>query len=316
MRALTVLPLALSFLALLPGCHIGLQGEGRWNWDEFDDGDTAKADPDEGGPGAPDTDDEGGGSDSGGGSGTDSGSGSGTDSGGGSGTDSGGGSGTDSGGGGEATCPTTSDSFAWVITELEVGSGTEGVDLDGDGAVDNVLAIAASALNDSIAEAFAQGPQVLALQFWNLSDWCNDDFEGGILVAEDLDGNTADNGSGAERFDAGDEVDGSGHARDHAPGRLSGSRFEADVPSAAVEVGGVMLQTATPIHIEGTADVREVSGRFGFGVAVEALLPYAEEAGLSSATVEALADLDTDGDGHNDAVSAGFVFAGASCRLE
>ena len=314
MRALTVLPLALTLAALLPGCHIGLQGEGRWNWDEFDDGDTAKADPDEGGPGAPDTDasDDGsggnGGGDNGGG-GTDSGGG-GTDSGGG-GTDSGG-----SGGGTEATCPTTSDSFAWVITALTVGSGTEGVDLDGDGSVDNVLAIAASSLNDAIADTLATGPEVLALQFWNLSDWCNDDFEGGILVAEDLDANPADNGSGAERFDAGNEVDGSGHARDHAPGRLSGSRFEADVPSAAVEVGGVMLQTATPIHIEGTADMREVSGRFGFGVAVEALLPYAEEAGLSASTVEALADLDTDGDGRNDAVSAGFVFSGVSCGLE
>ena len=219
-------------------------------------------------------------------------------------------------GGGTATCPTGGGTFNWVGSALEVGNASEGVDLDGDGAVDNVFSLAARSRNDDIATALADGSTVLVMQFWNIEDWCDDgSFQGGILIATDLDGNGADNYSGSETFDPGTNVDSSGHAVQHASATVSGSNYSVTIPGAELSIGGVDITTATPILIEGTANETENSGHFGFGIAVTDLVPYAEANGIDPSLLYSLADLDTDGDGVGDAISAGFVFDSVSCGL-
>lgn len=291
MRALTA-RLALGALLLgSGGCGlIGLKATTDADgFEELDDG------SDEGGSGG----ESGGGDDNGGG-----------------GNGGGGNGGGDTGDGG-GSCPTGGRDFTWVADALEVGGASDGVDLDGDGAVDNVLAIAAASLNAAIAEELATGDVALVLQFWELDDWCDDgSFWGGLVVATDTDGDPSDNYGGGETFDGGSGVDGSGHATQAAEASVRDSAYEVRIDGGAVEVGGYYLRSATPIVIEGTATPTENVGAFGFGIAAGDLYGFADDAGYDRGLVDDLADLDTNGDGTPDALSVGFTFHAVSCRLE
>lgn len=215
----------------------------------------------------------------------------------------------------QAACPTGGRDYAWVATSLAVGAGDEGLDLDGDGSVDNVLAIAASALNPSIDEALAAGA-ALVVQFWAFDDWCFDDsFYGGLVVATDPDGDPSDNASG-ETFSGGDALDADGHATLSAEGAVDDSQYDVWIPGAEVEIGGILLVAATPIHIQGVATPTDNAGLIGFGIGADDLRPFAESAGFDPDLVDSLADLDSDGDGTLDALSIGFRFASVSCRIE
>jgi hypothetical protein len=222
---------------------------------------------------------------------------------------------TDTDTGTSDACEPDAAEWTWVVDTLVVGSSSEGVDLDGDGTVDNVLSVASSSLNDAISAELSAGTTALVLQFWDIDDWCDDDVFAGLVVASDTDGDPTDNTSGSEVFDPGTNVDGSGHATLSAAANVSGGAYHVEIPSASLEIGGYLLDSATPIVIEGMVSAGTNTGSFGFGLSIETVIPIAEDNGFPASAVRGLADLDTDGDGTNDALSLGFVFTSVPCGL-
>lgn len=229
--------------------------------------------------------------------------------------DTGSGGGDTGSGGGDtspATCPTSGSEWAWVVQTLEVGDATGGVDLDGDGTVDNVMAVARDSLNASILTEMSHGTVVL-LQFWDVDDWCNDDMSGAIGWGADTDGDTTDNFTGTESFDA--TLDSSGHMAMASTATIAGSTWTASIPSASMTIGGYVLTPVTPVLIEGQATETTNTGVFGFGIDKEVMRAIAVDKGWDPSLADTLADLDTDGDGTTDAISAGFTFEAVSCTL-
>jgi hypothetical protein len=82
-----------------------------------------------------------------------------------------------------------------------------------------------------------------------------------------------------------------------------------------MEIGGYTISPATAIYVEGAAGESGNDGVMGFGIANETLYPIAEANGYDPSLVDRMADLDTDGDGTNDALSIGFVFTSVPCGL-
>ena len=214
---------------------------------------------------------------------------------------------------GSAECIPTGGDWAWVIQTLEVGDSTTGVDLNGDGAVDNAMSLAATGMNRAIVSAMANSSTVIVVQFWGVDDWCNDGVNGAIGMASDTDGDPTDNGSGSESFDA--TLDGSGHMSMSSAATISGSAWSASIPSASLSIGGYDFSPSTPILIEGTASETMNSGVLGFGLDKELLRAIADDNGWDGTLADSLADLDTDADGVPDAISIGFTFEAPTCSV-
>ncbi len=213
----------------------------------------------------------------------------------------------------DADCVPTGGDWSWVIQTLEVGDSTTGIDLDGDGSVDNALSPVASGMNVAIADAMSTSSTVMVVQFWGVDDWCNDSMDGAIGAATDTDGNASDNGSGSESFDA--ELDGSGHMSLSSGATISGSTWTAEIPSAEVTIGGWSFEPVTPIYVEGTASETMNSGVLGFALDKELMRQIATDNGWDPSLADSAADLDMDGDGETDAISVGFTFEAPTCTL-
>jgi cytochrome c biogenesis factor len=83
----------------------------------------------------------------------------------------------------------------------------------------------------------------------------------------------------------------------------------------SVEVGGYTLESVSGVVVEGTATAAGNQGVMGFAISVETMVPIAEANGYSRDIVERLADIDSDGDGTNDALSIAFVFTSVPASL-
>lgn len=211
-------------------------------------------------------------------------------------------------------CLASGPDWSWVVNSLLVTTADDGVDLDADGTVDNVLSAFATPLNTALATEVSSGHSILLVQFWDVQNWCDDAFNGGILTAFDTDGDPTDNFSGSETFDPADNVDASGHAVLSAPGTIAGGTYGVLSPAGSVEIGTYLLRSATPIPVYGVATPDSNDGVFGFGISVPDVVALAG-GGVTEAAVQAIADLDSDGDGANDAVSVGFRFTAVPCGL-
>ena len=137
--------------------------------------------------------------------------------------------------------------------------------------------------------------------------------EGTIGAASDTDGDTTDNGTGSESFDA--ELDSSGHMSMSAAAIITGSTWTAEIASASMVAGGYEFEPVTSIHIEGHASETMNTGVIGFGLDKELLREIAIDNGWDSSLADSIADLDMDGDGTTDAVSVGFTFEAPSCLV-
>jgi len=69
------------------------------------------------------------------------------------------------------------------------------------------------------------------------------------------------------------------------------------------------------VLLEGQATETTNTGVFGFGIDKEVLRGIAVDNGWDPSLADTLADLDTDADGVNDAISAGFTFDATACTL-
>ena len=207
------------------------------------------------------------------------------------------------------SCPSSVSEMVWVVQTLEVTTSRAGLDLDGDGTGDNQLAVVRDALNSSILSTFPTSPVVLAWQMWDVEDWCDDPaIVGAFLSPSDDDGDHTDDYSGTEAFNAGDQIDASGHAVENGAGAITGGTYTFTFASGEFYVGGFTLTNATPVIVEGTANESANTGKFAFGLSVTLMEEIAVAEGYDPALAAGLADLDTDGDGKADAISVTFDF--------
>jgi hypothetical protein len=199
-----------------------------------------------------------------------------------------------------------------VVTALSVGSSSDGVDLDGDGRTDNSLSFAASLLDSSLADTVNRR-DVLLLQFW---DWCADGaFAGGILSANDPDGDLTDNASGSEVFTVTSDVDADNHTVDAGFGVYSRGDYTLEVPTLTIDLDGYSITSAGSVYFVGTASDTDNTGTMGFAVALADVVAIAEANGFSADLVTGFADLDLDGDGENDALSMALNYEAVSCGI-
>ncbi len=223
----------------------------------------------------------------------------------------------DSGGdtGTPPACPVDSDSVTFVTDSIAVGTSSEGFDLDGDGVIDNAAALAKSLLDPQLLDFTANQPEVLILQLWDLQDWCNDAVGVGFINGLDTDGDPSDNHSGSEVFDPGADVDADGHAVYAGAGTIAGSVVTGTIFHAQLNFGFVSIDTATPLYLSGTVAADGFSGIVGTAVDAVALGSFLESQGLPASLATSLADVDTDGDGTADAVSAAFEVHTVTCGI-
>jgi hypothetical protein len=84
-------------------------------------------------------------------------------------------------------------------------------------------------------------------------------------------------------------------------------------------LGELELSLATGLFVAGEPTASLHEGTLGFGVSVDALAAGLEALGVDPDTVallSGLADLDTDGDGTDDAVSVALTFTAPACELQ
>lgn len=216
--------------------------------------------------------------------------------------------------------PPLPDRGHWVLTELEVAHRSEGIDLDGDGSPDNAL-WSLAALIDPLLEAGLQGSEQVALiQLDEVDDYEHDaSIRVGLIPAEDADGDPSDNDSGSEEFDPGAAVDPQGLALLGVPSALDGGRYTVALLTDSLKLGELEIALATGLWIEGEPTPDWHGGRIGAGISIDALVAALEVLGLDPETAElltSLADLDTDGDGTEDALSVILAIGAPTCVLQ
>jgi hypothetical protein len=204
-----------------------------------------------------------------------------------------------------------------VVKNAQLAKNTEGVDLDGDGTVDNAIGYFGFLINDSIEATLADSSTVAVLQLVGIDDFANDEAELGIFPAEDTDDDTSDNLAGSETFDGGSAVDNSGVAVSTAPITIADHKYTAELPSQTLTFGTYTLVAATPIYVVGEAYAPNNRGIIALGIDKDALKDELDKNGYSqySGLIDTLADLDTDGDDEMDAVSAALSFGSTTCTI-
>lgn len=215
----------------------------------------------------------------------------------------------------ETEIETTAEAWNHAVHTLEVAGRDEGFDLDDDGDGDNAIWLLGVAIDPLVAAQIMAASRVLVIQTVGRDDSLADI---GAFGAEDTDGDPTDNFSGDETFDAGSAVDEQGLARVSVETTLTDGTYEVVLASDTLSVGDLSVEATTPLHLRGGVDAATHTGTLGFGASVEALVTAATALGADAAVVdqlEALADLDTDGDGVPDAISTAWTFEAVACEV-
>lgn len=195
------------------------------------------------------------------------------------------------------------------ITTWAVAPIAASFDLDGDGARDNALAPFARLIDPLLAGILADAAAGLVIQVATIGP-ADAAVEGALSLLP----TTAGDGTCPV---AGALVDADGLAHAGVPIALSEGAYEAIWLDQALVIGGRTLSTATALHVRGAVSADGQSGAIGFGVRADALVAALDATGngeLGAALAQA-ADLDTDGDGVDDAISAALTWSAPGCAL-
>lgn len=203
-----------------------------------------------------------------------------------------------------------------VVMSLEVASPREGIDLDGDGAGDNALAVVRLVVNPLLEDAMATAERVVILQVSDVQGATDAHVGLSTFSATDADA-TGGNNAGAT-FDAGAAVGSDGVAVAATDSALTDGAYAEVLASEEITLGAFAFQAATGLHFEGTATANANQGRFGMAIRVAPLTAALEAAGQAEVadTLAALADIDSDEDGAADAISATFTFDASAASVE
>jgi len=116
--------------------------------------------------------------------------------------------------------------------------------------------------------------------------------------------------------DGGVSVDEDGVARALSDATLAGGVYSAVLADGTLTIGDYTLESAVGVPVAGGADLGYTTGMLGLAIPLQSLLDLAASLGVDTSSLDALAalsDIDTDGDGVPDAVSAAFLYEGPGC---
>jgi hypothetical protein len=214
----------------------------------------------------------------------------------------------------------------WVVNTVSIPPATEGIDIDGDETIDNVLgsvvALLAGSLdvNQQIADALAGSPNVLLIQMW----WSD---AAGLVMAgmangADTDADLTDNFSGSESFLVATGLDTDGHPTVRAETTFGPTgAYTLDVDSAGLTLPGLelTLPAGIPLEMAGTASAASNTGYIGFAVPVAVLAAIITGMGQPDPTaiLTFLADIDlTPATSGNDAISAAMKYTAVPAGIQ
>lgn len=208
-----------------------------------------------------------------------------------------------------------------VVAEITVAPTGTGFDLDGDGDLDNALLPFKSVLDPLIVELYdgATTSTEGVLQVWGVATLVGASSGAlSVITANDTDGDPSDNTSGTEPLVANGNVDEQGRGIVGVTVELADGEYETSMLEPSITLGTYTLETATLIHLAGTIAVDRHDVLVGFALSEEALLAVAEALGLDDSFVELLlaaVNVDSDGDGTDDALGMAFEIGAVSCVI-
>jgi hypothetical protein len=206
-----------------------------------------------------------------------------------------------------------------VVTVFHVADTDVGADLDGDGAVDNAIAPLGVALDALLAERFATNVHVVIVQLGDVDDWTADgSVRVGLFPAVDDDHDGSDNASGTEVFDGTGSVDANGEATTWGAAELVGGAYATVIDADTFQVGTIVFEPATGIHVAGKATDAGQTGTVALGVTTDAITTALTAENVDAnviALITGLADVDLDGDGAPETVSMAFTFDATRCEV-
>lgn len=215
--------------------------------------------------------------------------------------------------------------YDWVISSLALAPTNGGVDLDGDGTPDNQLAslqslIATIApdvdLSQSLTDSLSANGQFAVYEFWYVQSLTGDPFVlSGALNATDADADPDNNfgGNGSFLADA-DTLGADGHpAVRVATSITKGGAYTIDLTGQGLLLGGISLPSNAIVIVQGDLTATSNDGFIGFSIGISTIQTLLSDAGVTLDAFQlillnSLLDLDTDGNGSKDAISASFSF--------
>ena len=228
----------------------------------------------------------------------------------------------------------TGEMHAWVIRTLVTSAANGGVDVDGDGDLDNGFVAAQATfanllpggadfdVDQMVADALMTGDGVTLLQMWGVDSFDRDDqVFAGLLAGVDTDQDRADNFSGFEAFDVTGQLGDDGYAPIQGGTAFTGSGdYRGDFGGTEFDLIGFTFDENMRVVMSGTADEAANSGSLGFAIPLAQIYTLLEAQGvevnfLVRLAVGAVADVDLDGNGSNDALSISFDFDAVGCEL-
>jgi len=224
------------------------------------------------------------------------------------------------GDGGDGGGGPTDPPVAWhhVVSSIEVLPSEEGLDLDGDGDVDNALGFLAEWIpTDGVEDFLASADQQLILQAWGVEDGDNR-VAIGALRGADSDDNPDDNFQG-EVYLVQDGIRPNGRAQVSVDTELDADDvYEVQLPPAPLDLGVFVLPTSAPWAVVARLDSDGQQGLFGTAVAISDIQTLLRQNGLGFLAngVGQFADVDLDGDGTDDGLSLAVGFDAVPCDVE
>lgn len=197
-----------------------------------------------------------------------------------------------------------------VMVTFQVAERGDGIDLDGDGALDNAVWSLAAGIDPVLAQARDISTQALVLQVSGLEDMAS--LTAAVRLAL-LSAQPVSEGA----WSGGVAVDDDGLALVAVDTELVDGAHETILLDDTLTIGALTLEASTPIHVHGTVDADQHSGLIGLGIGTDVLIAALAQAGSTegAAVIAQSADLDTDGDGEEDAISMAFAFTAERCTL-
>lgn len=204
--------------------------------------------------------------------------------------------------------------WSWVVTSLEIGTRGAGFDLDGDGSPDNAINEVSGVFAPLLSAEWARATHVPVLQAQGVDAWTDDEVRLALFPGDDVDGDPSDNLSGEEVLAAGAAVDAEGLAVDTVATDTVNGAYGVELHAWTLEVGSLRFVSPVPLHAAGTMGADGHTGTLGLGLplaTVSALVDPPDPTILKA--LEHTADLDADGDGTMDTISAALAFSTAAC---
>lgn len=168
-----------------------------------------------------------------------------------------------------------------------------------------------------LAELMSKATRVLVLQAAGVSAWTDAEVEFGVFKADDTDGDPSNNYSGSATFYAGSAVDADGHARVFTVSSLAAGAYDFTTGGVPIIVGSLEFEP-DQLFLRGTMSAASNDGQVGMPIPVDVLVAALDAAGYGSmgTAIQRQADLDLNGDGTKDAISAAFDFRSVPCFVD